>query len=127
MTCIIDLITCYKLLSLLFFFDSLFAFVLLVRWWAPSKFDPVKSPMLFFDKGLPVVPPLSPDAGLDMVLEHMVCEFFHLATSILTWMLLEVCCQEQTLTARIHLYRLFYCLYTCLMSEILHMELDLNS
>lgn len=50
----------------------------LVRWWAPSKFDPVKSPMLFFEKGQPVVPPLSPDAGLDMVLGHMVYEFFHL-------------------------------------------------
>lgn len=86
--------------------------MLLVRWWAPSKFDPVKSPMLFFEKGLPVVPPLSPDAGLDMVLEHMVCEIFHLATSTLTWMLLEVSCYEQTLTARIHLYWLFYCLYT---------------
>ncbi|KAL0356960.1 UNVERIFIED_CONTAM: protein trichome birefringence-like 13 [Sesamum calycinum] len=41
-------------------------------WWAPSKFDPVKSPMLFFEKGLPVTPPIAPDAGLDMVLEHMV-------------------------------------------------------
>lgn len=43
-----------------------------VRWWAPAKFDPVKSPMLFFEKGNPVVPPLSPDSGLDMVLKHMV-------------------------------------------------------
>lgn len=41
-------------------------------WWAPSKFDPVKSPMLFFEKGYPVVPPLSPDRGLDMVLKHMI-------------------------------------------------------
>lgn len=41
-------------------------------WWAPSKFDPVKSPMLFFEKGVPVSPPLSPDAGLDMVLRHMI-------------------------------------------------------
>ncbi|KAK4438026.1 protein trichome birefringence-like 13 [Sesamum alatum] len=41
-------------------------------WWAPSKFDPVKSPMLFFEKGVPVTPPIAPDAGLDMVLEHMV-------------------------------------------------------
>ncbi|WOH04840.1 hypothetical protein DCAR_0624252 [Daucus carota subsp. sativus] len=40
-------------------------------WWAPSKFDPVKSPMLFFEKGLPLVPPVSPDVGLDMVLRHM--------------------------------------------------------
>lgn len=40
-------------------------------WWAPSKFDPVKSPMLFFEKGMPLVPPISPDAGLDMVLGHM--------------------------------------------------------
>ncbi|KAK7400424.1 hypothetical protein VNO78_11630 [Psophocarpus tetragonolobus] len=41
-------------------------------WWAPSKFDPVKSPMLFFKKGQPVIPPLRPDQGLDMVLEHMI-------------------------------------------------------
>ncbi|XP_054801003.1 protein trichome birefringence-like 13 isoform X1 [Prosopis cineraria] len=41
-------------------------------WWAPSKFDPVKSPMLFFNKGQPVVPPLPPDRGLDLVLEHMI-------------------------------------------------------
>ncbi|KAL5537959.1 hypothetical protein UlMin_044092 [Ulmus minor] len=41
-------------------------------WWAPSKFDPVKSPMLFFEKGQPVIPPISPDVGLDMVLKHMV-------------------------------------------------------
>ncbi|KAF2294247.1 hypothetical protein GH714_008582 [Hevea brasiliensis] len=27
-------------------------------WWAPSKFDPVKSPMLFFERGQPVIPPL---------------------------------------------------------------------
>ncbi|XP_052193943.1 protein trichome birefringence-like 13 [Diospyros lotus] len=41
-------------------------------WWAPSKFDPVKSPMLFFEKDLPVVPPVPPDVGFDMVLQHMV-------------------------------------------------------
>ncbi|XP_028797675.1 protein trichome birefringence-like 13 [Neltuma alba] len=41
-------------------------------WWAPSKFDPVKSPMLFFNKGQPVIPPLPPDRGLDLVLEHMI-------------------------------------------------------
>uniref|UniRef100_A0A7N0TML3 Trichome birefringence-like N-terminal domain-containing protein n=1 Tax=Kalanchoe fedtschenkoi TaxID=63787 RepID=A0A7N0TML3_KALFE len=41
-------------------------------WWAPSKFDPVKSPMLFFKAGQPVIPPRTPDAGLDMVLEHMI-------------------------------------------------------
>ncbi|CAK9145005.1 unnamed protein product [Ilex paraguariensis] len=41
-------------------------------WWAPSKFDPVKSPMLFFEKGQPVVPTIPPDAGLDMVLKHMI-------------------------------------------------------
>lgn len=40
-------------------------------WWAPSKFDPVKSPMLFFENGIPMVPPKAPDAGLDMVLNHM--------------------------------------------------------
>ncbi|XP_043702591.1 protein trichome birefringence-like 13 isoform X1 [Telopea speciosissima] len=41
-------------------------------WWAPSKFDPIKSPMLFFEKGLPVIPPISPEDGLDMVLKHMI-------------------------------------------------------
>ncbi|KAF7843072.1 protein trichome birefringence-like 13 [Senna tora] len=41
-------------------------------WWAPSKFDPVKSPMLFFKKDQPIIPPLPPDRGLDMVLEHMI-------------------------------------------------------
>ncbi|KAK6254057.1 hypothetical protein QUC31_015777 [Theobroma cacao] len=41
-------------------------------WWAPSKFDPVKSPMLFFEKGLPVIPPVPPDVGLDKVLKHMI-------------------------------------------------------
>ncbi|CAK9167880.1 unnamed protein product [Ilex paraguariensis] len=40
-------------------------------WWAPSKFDPVKSPMPFFEKGCPVVPTIPPDAGLDMVIKHM--------------------------------------------------------
>lgn len=44
------------------------------HWWrAPSKFDPVKSPMLFFEKGFPVMPPpASVDIGLHMVLKHMV-------------------------------------------------------
>ncbi|PKI51203.1 hypothetical protein CRG98_028410 [Punica granatum] len=41
-------------------------------WWAPSKFDPVKSPMLFFEKGRPVIPPIPPHAGLDLVLKHMI-------------------------------------------------------
>ncbi|CAN1760589.1 Protein trichome birefringence-like 13 [Linum perenne] len=41
-------------------------------WWAPSKFDPVKTPMLFYRKGVPIIPPVSPDVGLDMVLENMV-------------------------------------------------------
>nr|DAD38002.1 TPA_asm: hypothetical protein HUJ06_008643 [Nelumbo nucifera] len=41
-------------------------------WWAPSKFDPIKSPMLFFEKGLPVLPPITPEIGLDMVLKHMI-------------------------------------------------------
>ncbi|KAE8711707.1 Protein trichome birefringence-like 13 [Hibiscus syriacus] len=40
-------------------------------WWAPSKFNPVKSPMLFFEKGLPVIPPIPPVVGLDKVLKHM--------------------------------------------------------
>ncbi|KAJ8442064.1 hypothetical protein Cgig2_007902 [Carnegiea gigantea] len=42
------------------------------RWWAPSKFDPVNSPMLFFKNGVPILPPTTPDVGLDMVLKHMV-------------------------------------------------------
>ena len=42
------------------------------RWWAPSKFDPVKSPMLFFENGLPLIPALPPHVGLDLVLKHMV-------------------------------------------------------
>ncbi|GMH29716.1 hypothetical protein Nepgr_031559 [Nepenthes gracilis] len=41
-------------------------------WWAPVKFDPVKSPMLFFKEGIPVLPPIYPDVGLDMVLKHMI-------------------------------------------------------
>ncbi|GLT96960.1 hypothetical protein SLE2022_145500 [Rubroshorea leprosula] len=41
-------------------------------WFAPSKFDPVKSPMLFFEKGLPVLPPLPPNAGLEKALRHMI-------------------------------------------------------
>ncbi|CAN1167560.1 Protein trichome birefringence-like 13 [Linum perenne] len=41
-------------------------------WWAPSKFDPVKTPMLFYRKGVPIIPPVSPDVGLDMVLENMI-------------------------------------------------------
>lgn len=41
-------------------------------WWAPAKFNPVKSPMLFFEKGMPVLPPKRPDVGLDMVLRHMI-------------------------------------------------------
>lgn len=40
-------------------------------WWTPEKFDPVKSPMLFFNNGVPIVPPISPDVGLDLVLKHM--------------------------------------------------------
>ncbi|KAH1040526.1 hypothetical protein J1N35_042269 [Gossypium stocksii] len=47
-------------------------------WWAPSKFDPVKSPMLFFEKGLPVIPPIPPDLGLDKVLNHVVEDLFSL-------------------------------------------------
>ncbi|CAL1363878.1 unnamed protein product [Linum trigynum] len=41
-------------------------------WWAPSKFDPVKSPMLFYEKGLPIIPPIPPAVGLDIVLKHMM-------------------------------------------------------
>lgn len=41
-------------------------------WWAPAKFDPVKSPLLFFEQGQPVVPPVLPDVGLDLVMKHMV-------------------------------------------------------
>lgn len=48
-------------------------FVVIVnRWWAPLKFDPVRSPMLFFEKGQPVIPPISPSEGLDIVLKNMV-------------------------------------------------------
>uniref|UniRef100_A0A3Q7ERK1 Trichome birefringence-like C-terminal domain-containing protein n=1 Tax=Solanum lycopersicum TaxID=4081 RepID=A0A3Q7ERK1_SOLLC len=47
--------------------DFYLAFHSSVRWWAPSKFDPVKSPMLFFEKGNPVVPPQSLDRGLGMI------------------------------------------------------------
>ncbi|KAL9240503.1 hypothetical protein vseg_014713 [Gypsophila vaccaria] len=43
------------------------------HWWvAPSKFDPVKSPMLFFKDGMPILPPVTPDVGLDMVLKHTI-------------------------------------------------------
>ncbi|KAI5661252.1 hypothetical protein M9H77_20575 [Catharanthus roseus] len=41
-------------------------------WWAPSKFDPVKSPMLFFENGMPLIPPVPPDVGIDKVLKHMI-------------------------------------------------------
>lgn len=41
-------------------------------WWAPSKFDPIQSPMLFFENGKPILPPLSPEYGLDMALKHMI-------------------------------------------------------
>ncbi|KAI6678237.1 hypothetical protein NL676_039033 [Syzygium grande] len=41
-------------------------------WWAPSKFDPIKSPMLFFRKGQPLIPPVKPNIGLDLVLENMM-------------------------------------------------------
>ncbi|WCJ18095.1 TRICHOME BIREFRINGENCE-LIKE 13 [Euphorbia peplus] len=41
-------------------------------WWAPSKFDPIKSPMLFFERGQPLIPPIPPDAGLDKVLKNMI-------------------------------------------------------
>lgn len=43
------------------------------HWWlAPSKFDPVRSPMLFFENDSPVLPPVSPELGLDMALKHMI-------------------------------------------------------
>lgn len=41
-------------------------------WWAPSKFDPKRSPMIFFEKGLPILPPIAPDVGLDIVLKHVI-------------------------------------------------------
>ncbi|KAJ3695526.1 hypothetical protein LUZ60_000903 [Juncus effusus] len=41
-------------------------------WWAPSKFDPIESPMIFFEKGNPVLPPLAPPLGLDLALKHMI-------------------------------------------------------
>ncbi|KDP35894.1 hypothetical protein JCGZ_09866 [Jatropha curcas] len=52
-----------------FFYDFL---LLINMWWAPSKFDPVNSPMLFFEKGQPVIPPIPPDVGLDKVLKSMI-------------------------------------------------------
>ncbi|KAF6141290.1 hypothetical protein GIB67_024374 [Kingdonia uniflora] len=43
------------------------------HWWrAPSKFDPIKSPMLFFEKGLPVISPIKPEIGLDIILKNMI-------------------------------------------------------
>eukprot|EP00250_Pteridium_aquilinum_P007677 c17348_g2_i1 orf=79-1509(+) len=41
-------------------------------WWAPGKFDPLKSPMLFFDGGEPIIPTKSPEEGLDLVLKNML-------------------------------------------------------
>lgn len=43
------------------------------HWWqAPVKFDPAKTPMLFFEGGEPVIPTRSPEEGLDMVLKYMI-------------------------------------------------------
>ncbi|XP_078150708.1 protein trichome birefringence-like 13 [Carex rostrata] len=42
------------------------------RWWAPSKFDPVQSPMLLFQNGIPVIPPLTPPLGMELALKHML-------------------------------------------------------
>lgn len=41
-------------------------------WYAPSKFDPIQSPMLFFEKGMAVLPPVLPEHGMDMALKHMI-------------------------------------------------------
>ncbi|XP_010530681.1 PREDICTED: protein trichome birefringence-like 13 [Tarenaya hassleriana] len=41
-------------------------------WWASSKFDPVNSPMLFFEGGQPILPPIPPEVGLDRVLKNMI-------------------------------------------------------
>ncbi|KAM3366065.1 hypothetical protein ACQJBY_015546 [Aegilops geniculata] len=41
-------------------------------WWSSSKFDPIQSPMLFFEKGKPIIPPLLPPEGLDLTLKHMI-------------------------------------------------------
>ncbi|RAL45006.1 hypothetical protein DM860_003765 [Cuscuta australis] len=41
-------------------------------WFAPAKFDPVKSPMLFFKNGKPVTPPVLAEIGLDLALKHVV-------------------------------------------------------
>lgn len=41
-------------------------------WWAPSKFDPVNSPMLFFEKGMPIFPLVPPDVGIGLTLKHMI-------------------------------------------------------
>ncbi|KAJ8769021.1 hypothetical protein K2173_024017 [Erythroxylum novogranatense] len=41
-------------------------------WWAPSKFDPVKSLMIFFENEQPVIPPVATEVGFDKALKHMV-------------------------------------------------------
>ncbi|KAL0911395.1 hypothetical protein M5K25_019533 [Dendrobium thyrsiflorum] len=41
-------------------------------WWAPSKFDPIWSPMLFFEKGTPVLPTIPLDVGISITLKHMI-------------------------------------------------------
>ncbi|XP_024517733.1 protein trichome birefringence-like 13 isoform X1 [Selaginella moellendorffii] len=41
-------------------------------WFAPEKFNPVTSPMLFFENGKPIVPPKSPREGLDLTLKYML-------------------------------------------------------
>lgn len=47
--------------------------------------------MLFFKKGQPVIPPLRPDQGLDMVLEHMVMYFLSIPLNRkLTYKLLPI-------------------------------------
>ncbi|GLT41878.1 hypothetical protein SLA2020_159100 [Shorea laevis] len=45
---------------------------LMLMWFAPSKFDPVKSPKLFFENNLPVIPPIHPDVGLVKALKNMI-------------------------------------------------------
>ncbi|OMO92163.1 hypothetical protein COLO4_17816 [Corchorus olitorius] len=55
-------------------------------WWLPSIFDPVKSPMLFFEKGQPLLPPIPPDVGLDKVLKHMA--FYTFSGSVETMRIL---------------------------------------
>ncbi|XP_058081083.1 protein trichome birefringence-like 13 isoform X2 [Magnolia sinica] len=68
----IAMVVCWNPLGTNKVFEWMLMFQKAHGWWAPSKFDPIQSPMLFFEKGLPVLPPLPPELGLDMALKHMI-------------------------------------------------------